>query len=223
MKDKMINDKNKPFDFILFIVVLVLLGMGITMVLSASSPLALSTTSSSYTYVSKQAIAAALGIVLMLIISKIDYKVLAKFYKIIWIISIVGVAAVLIPGIGVTVNNAKRWIKFPVFGRIQPSEITKIGLIIFFAEYLSIHRSELKTLWKGFFKPIIFFALPAVAILLGIQSHLSASIVIILTLAVMMIVAGCKVSHFAFFGTLGATLRRFRIIHSCKIFSSKNR
>ena len=73
--------KNKPFDFILFIDVLILLGMGITMVLSASSPLALSTTSSSYTYVYKQAIAAVLGIIVMLIISKIDYKILLQAKK----------------------------------------------------------------------------------------------------------------------------------------------
>ena len=148
MKNKTNKDKTKPFDFILFMVVLVLLGMGITMVLSASSPLSLSTTSSSYTYVYKQAIAAVLGIILMVIISKIDYKILSKFYKVIWIFSIIGLAAVLIPGIGVEVNEAKRWIKFPIFGRIQPSEITKLGLIIFFAEYLTIHRSELKKLWK---------------------------------------------------------------------------
>ena len=174
MKNKADREKSKPFDFILFIVVLILLGMGITMVLSASSPMSLSTTSSSYTYVSKQAIAAVLGIIVMLIISKIDYKILSKFYKIIWIISIIGLAAVMIPGIGVTVKGATRWIKFPVFGTIQPSEITKLGLIIFFAAYLTIHRNELKNLWKGFFKPILFFLAPAIFIILVIQSHLSA-------------------------------------------------
>ena len=200
------KDKNKPFDFILFIVVLILLGMGVTMVLSASSPMSLSTTSSSYTYAYKQAIAAVLGIIVMLIISKIDYKILAKFYKPIWVISIVGLAAVLIPGIGVNVNGALRWIKFPVFKTIQPSEITKLGLIIFFAAYLTIHRSELKSLGKGFFKPLILFVAPAIAILMVVQSHLSASVIIIITISVMMIMAGCKVSHFAIFGGSGAIL-----------------
>jgi len=206
MKKKSIKEKNKPFDFILFMVVLVLLGMGITMVLSASSPMSLSTTSSSYTFAYKQAIAAGLGIAVMYVISKIDYKIYSKFYKIIWGISIIGLAAVLVPGIGITVKGATRWIKFPVFGSIQPSEITKLGLIIFFANYLTMHRSELKELWKGFFKPILFYLAPAILILLGIQSHLSASILIILTIAVMMIMAGCKFSHFAVFGGAGAVL-----------------
>ena len=218
MKSKQDREISKPFDFILFIVVLILLGMGITMVLSASSPMSLSTTSSSYTYVSKQAIAAVLGIIVMLIISKIDYKILSRFYKIIWIISIVGLAAVMIPGIGVTVKGATRWIKFPVFGTIQPSEITKLGLIIFFAAYLTIHRNELKNLWKGFFKPILFFLAPAIFIILVIQSHLSASVLIILTISVMMIMAGCKVSHFAIFGGAGVTLGSIGLYILAKYF-----
>ena len=204
MKNKPVKDKIKPFDFILCINVLILLGMGVTMVLSASSPMSLSTTSSSYTYAYKQGIAAVLGIIVMLVVSRIDYRIYQKFYKIIWIVSIVGLVAVLIPGIGITVKGATRWIKFPVFTSIQPSEITKLGLIIFFAAYLTINRAELKKLGKGFFKPIVFFLLPAIVILLGVQSHLSASIVIILTVSVMMITAGCRISHFALFGGIGA-------------------
>ena len=200
MKNKSIKESKKPFDFILFIDVLVLLGMGVTMVLSASSPMSLSTTSSSYTYAYKQAIAAVLGIVVMILISRIDYKILSKFYKIFWLISIIGLISVLIPGVGITVKGATRWIKFPVFGSIQPSEITKLGLIIFFAAYLTLNRSDLKKLGKGFFKPIILFLMPAIAILLVIQSHLSASIVIILTVSVMMIMAGCRIAHFVIFG-----------------------
>ena len=218
MKNKADREKSKPFDFILFIVVLILLGMGITMVLSASSPMSLSTTSSSYTYVSKQAIAAVLGIIVMLIISKIDYKILSRFYKIIWIVSIVGLAAVMIPGIGVTVKGATRWIKFPVFGTIQPSEITKLGLIIFFATYLTKHRNELKSLWKGFFKPILFFLAPPIFIILVKQSHLSASVLIILTISVMMLMAGCKVSHFAIFGGAGVTIGSIGLYVLAKYF-----
>jgi len=203
MIEKKEKDSNKPYDFILFMVTLILLGMGIIMLLSASSPMSLSTTSSSYTYMYKQAFAAALGIIVMLIISKIDYRIYSKFYKIIWLGSTVLLLAVLIPGIGFSVNGATRWIKFPGFGSIQPSEITKLGLIIFFATYLTQHRNELKDLKKGFFKPIILYLAPAIGILMIVQSHLSASILIILTVSIIMIVAGCKFSHFAIFGGAG--------------------
>ena len=150
------------------------------MVLSASSPSSLATTGSSYTYVYKQAISAAIGITAMLVISKIDYRRYQKYYKIAYVFSIIILLMVLVPGLGRTINGARRWIKLPVFGSAQPSEITKLGMILFFSVYLSKHRDELKHVWKGFFKPIIYFLAPPIAILLLVQSHFSASVIIIL-------------------------------------------
>ena len=67
------------------------------MVLSASSPSSLSTTGSSYTYVYKQLISAAIGIVAMLVISKIDYRRYQKYYKIAYVFSFVILLLVLVP------------------------------------------------------------------------------------------------------------------------------
>lgn len=202
MKRIKTKEKNNSFDFILFITVLILLSLGIIMVLSASSPSALATTGSSYTYVTKQALCAVIGIIGMLVLSKIDYKKYKKFYKIIYAVSILVLLLVLIPGLGRTVNGARRWINLPLISSFQPSELTKIGLVIFLAEYLSKHKEELRNILKGFFKPLLIVA-PAILILLAIQSHLSASIVIILVVSVMMIVAGTRVSHFLTCGSIG--------------------
>ena len=76
---------NKPVDFILCITVLFLLALGIVMVLSASSPASYAETGSSYSYVQKQAISAVIGLIAMFIISKIDYRIYKKFYKIVYI------------------------------------------------------------------------------------------------------------------------------------------
>lgn len=69
------------------------------MVLSASSPSSLATTGSSYTYVLKQVFSAAIGIIAMLILSKIDYKIYAKFYKIAYVGSILILLLVLVPNL----------------------------------------------------------------------------------------------------------------------------
>ena len=90
---------NNSFDFILFITVLLLLALGVIMVLSASSPSALATTGSSYTYVLKQLLSAAIGIVAMLVLSKIDYRTYSKFYKIAYIGAIGVLLLVLVPGL----------------------------------------------------------------------------------------------------------------------------
>lgn len=198
------NNNKRPFDFALFIIVLLLLGFGIIMVLSASSPLALSQSASSYTYVKSQIRAAILGIIAMLVLSNIDYKKYAGLYKIAYIASIVLLISVMIPHLGFGAYGAKRWIKIPIFGSLQPSEVAKLGIIIFYAAYLTKNKDNLKQLGKGFFLPLVFLIAP-IGILFGVQSHLSASIIIIITVAVMMLMAGCKFSHFAIFGGIGAT------------------
>lgn len=96
---KIEKNKNQSFDFILLIVVLILLSMGIIMVLSASSPSSLALTGSCYTYVIKQAISAAIGLFAMYVISKIDYKKYAKFYKIIYVFSVIILLLVIVPGL----------------------------------------------------------------------------------------------------------------------------
>ena len=189
---------NNQFDFLLCITVLLLLSLGVIMVLSASAPSALSETGSSYTYVRKQATFAIIGIVLMFIISKIDYRFYKKYYWIVYFVSWTMLLLVIVPGIGRNVKGATRWINLG-FGQFQPSEITKIGLIIFYAVYLSDHKDELKSFFKGFVKPFLFLV-PPVGILFVVQNHLSVSLVIISVTATMMLMAGARVLHFAICG-----------------------
>ena len=155
---------------------------------------------------SKQAVAAAIGIVLMIIISKIDYRKYGHFYKPIYLLSILALLLVVIPGLGRTVNGAARWINVPVFGSFQPSEITKIGLIIFFAYYITKNKDNISSIKNGFIKTFLYVLLP-IAILVAIQSHLSASIVILAVVSIMMMVAGSKVRHFL---TAGVGMARIR-------------
>ncbi len=192
--------KEKPFDFILFITVLVLLAMGIVMVLSASSPQALAESGSSYSYVSQQAKSAVLGIVAMIIISKINYKVYEKFAGIAYIGSIIVLAAV--PIIGSSTKGATRWLDLG-FIRFQPSEIAKIALIIFFASWLTKNKDNLKNLKEGFIKPFLYLA-PIAIILVFFQDHLSVTIIIVAVISIMMIMAGTKLRYFITIGSIGA-------------------
>lgn len=86
----------------------------------------------------------------------------------------------------------------------QPSEIAKIGLIIFYATLLTKNKENNGELWKGFFYPFMFL-LPVIAILVIVQNHLSATLLIIMIVAVMMLMAGSKLRYFLTFGAAGAT------------------
>lgn len=201
---------NNQFDFFLCITIFLLLALGIIMVLSASAPSALSETGNSYTYVRKQAAFAVLGIALMFIISKIDYRFYKKYYWIIYFVSWAILLLVVVPGIGKSVKGATRWINLG-FGQFQPSEITKIGLIIFYAGYLSDHKDELKSFFKGFIKPLLFLV-PPVGILFLVQNHLSVSLVIVCITATMMLMAGARVLHFAVCGGVRSKSEHFGLL-----------
>lgn len=189
---------NNQFDFILCITVLLLLALGVVMVLSASAPSALSETGDSYAYVKKQAIFAIIGIIAMFFISKIDYRFYKKYYWTVYFVSWIILLLVAVPGFGQEVNGATRWIKIgPI--QFQPSEVTKIGMIIFYAGYLADHKRELNDFFMGFIKPFIFLV-PPIGILFLVQNHLSVSLVIFCVTSVMMLMAGARVLYFALCG-----------------------
>lgn len=207
-KTKSINkERKKQVDFYLIIIILILLAFGIVMVLSASAPSALAETGNSYTYFTSQLQYAVLGLAIMWFVSKIDYHLYLKFYKIIYAISVLILLLVLIPGLGAEGGGATRWVDFG-FISFQPSEITKVGLIVGLAGYLTEYKEELRKFVKGFIVPVAMVGVPALIALL-IQNHLSVGIVMSLITFVMMIVAGCRLLYFiacgAVAGGIGGT------------------
>ncbi len=198
---KVSNFANNQFDFILCITVLLLLSLGIIMVLSASAPSALSTTGNSYTYVKKQLLFAIAGLFVMFFLSKVDYRFYKKYYWYIYFASWIILLLVVVPGLGYAVKGATRWIKIGGF-QFQPSELTKIGMIIFFAGYLSDHKNELQEFKRGFLKPLAFL-IPPIGILYVIQNHFSVSLVIGVVVLVIMFMAGCRLKYFLIVGIVG--------------------
>ncbi len=200
---------NNPIDFTLLITILLLLSIGLIMLLSASSPSALSESGNSYSYFSKQLLFALLGICAMLFISKIDYRFYQKFYKHSWILAFVLLALVLV--IGKKINGARRWIFVTETLSVQPSELVKFLMIVFYAGILVKNRDTLDKYFKGFAKNIFLLA-PIIGLLL-LEPHFSASIVILGICSIMMIMAGCKFKHFLLTGgVLGIPALIFLII-----------
>ena len=175
-------------DMPLLITVFILLGFGLIMVLSASAPSALATYGNSYKNFFTQLEAAGLGLLLMVIAIEFDYTKLKKFYKVIYVLSILILFLVLVPKLGVVSNGARRWIKLGSI-QFQPSEITKIGLIISLAGYYTDDRINHNNFMNCVFIPLLLAGVPVILLLL-IQNHLSAGAVIGIVSLIIIIMSG---------------------------------
>lgn len=182
---------NNSVDFTLLITILILLSIGLIMVLSASAPSSAQKYGTSYKFFVKQLGFAIAGIFMMWFISKIDYRIYQKFYKIAYIVSIILLCAVFL--FGSDSHGAKRWIDLKIFS-FQPSEIVKFLIIIFYAEMLVKNRATLGKFWKGIVYNLLFL-IPIIGLLL-LEPHVSTSLVIIIVCCIMMIMAGCKFWQF---------------------------
>lgn len=163
----------RSYNFRLVIWVIIATVFGIAVINSADS-----------SYTLRQCFGFALSLVVMLFVSFVDYNWIMKFY---WLGYIVCIGLLLSVEIfGSTGGGAQRWLDVgPV--QIQPSELSKVILIVFTAKLISVYKEKLNT-WKFLFVLALLLAIPMVLIL--IQPSLSTTIVIGLILLTVIFCAG---------------------------------
>ena len=201
--------KAGKIDTPLALVIFILVIFGLVMVFSASAPAANEQYSSPYYYVSRQAMFAAIGFVAMFFIARVDYRTYRLFAKGIAIFGFAVLFTVYIPGFGRVINGARRWVNLG-FTTFQPSEISKIAIIIAFAWGLSKYPERIGKFWKGLVPYLLVVG--AFACVLMLEPHLSGTIVIVLTAAVMLLLGGAKLWHFINIGVLAAPAVWYMII-----------
>ncbi len=186
--------KKRAPDFTLLLSTLLLVIIGIIMVFSSSWPEGIKTFNNGYYFLKKQLFAAGLGFVALLFFMNFDYRRLKKMSWFIYIISILS-GLLVFTSLGVTKKGARRWVDLG-FTTFMPSDVIKLGSIIFLAAYLSNRKDKIKDFIKG-----LLPALVIVGISCGIiysQKDLSTTITLAGTLISMLFVAGMKISHMCF-------------------------
>ena len=174
----------KEYRFGLAALVIVLSIVGVFMVRSARPDL-----------MGRQIVGVVLGIIAMAVISLIDYKWVLSLYWPIYILNLVLLAAVWIPGLGVVSNGARRWINLG-FTQFQPSDLTKILMILFFARFLADREKDIsrpKTIVQA-----VALILPSLA-MVYIQPNLSTTICIAGLFCALMFLGGLS---YKFVGTV---------------------
>ena len=186
-----------PIDLPFLALVLMLTVIGLIMLFSASFPSALNEHGDALYFVRSQAIFAAAGVAAMLAMSKINYQRLRGFATVALIGSIVLLILVVLPGpnaygklFGIERNFCVRWMKlFLVAGpQYQPSELAKLGIIVYFAATISQRKDKMRTFKYGILPYGILLGVYAVLMLA--EPHLSGCILLLGIGAVMMVVGG---------------------------------
>lgn len=168
------NYRVRNYNFKLLFVVLILCIFGTVMINSAD-----------HSYLNKQIFGLAVCVTGMIILSLIDYKLIAKFQFVLYIINILLLLSVLI--FGINVNGATRWIGKEDVLTIQPSEFSKIIMIICAAYYLNSHKETINT-FKTLFGYAVLCGIPLGLIVS--QPDLSTTIDLFVILVAMLFVAG---------------------------------
>ncbi len=171
-----------------------LLTIGLIMLFSASYPYAYYYKDSSYYYFIRQILFAVAGLVAMLLMSKINYKILKAIYKPVFVVTIALLVIVLFHH--TNVQNFKRWIPLGPVTTIQPSDLAKFTIILTLAVYISKYYKKMKTMKYGILIPIGIIAI--FCGLIYLEHHLSCTILMFFIGACLMFAGGSDWKLFAF-------------------------
>ena len=132
-------------------------------------------------YLKRHVLNIVIGLLLAYGTTMIDYRLLRAYTPIVWGVGVLGLIAVLIPGLGSTVNGARAWISFPGGFQVQPAELAKISIIVGIAMLLAEKRDvDANPTDRDVLKALALSAIPVLLILLqpdlGTVAIISAAI-----------------------------------------------
>lgn len=192
------------YDFWLVLLTLLLLAVGLLMVASASMVISDQQFGSPFHFLSHQFVNVILGIVVAAYFIRLPLSFWQKNGAYLLFGSLFLLIAVLIPGVGRSINGSLRWIGFGGFG-FEVSELAKFCIIIYLAGYLWRHEIEVRKSLSGFVKPMLILGF--VAVLLLVEPDFGAMTVIIVTALAMMFLSGARLWQFLVLALLvGAAL-----------------
>lgn len=173
---------------------------GLLMIYSSSSIWSTYKFGNSFHYLIYQGIFVIIGTILMIVLSKIDYHLYYKHVNKLLLISIILLILVLIPGIGIVRNGSRSWFGIGGFG-IQPSEFTKLTLIIFVSKYLEKSDKYIKDYKKGVL-PILSILMLVFGLIM-LEPDFGTGMIIVVSIIALLFVSGVNMKFFFILGGVG--------------------
>jgi cell division protein FtsW len=180
------------YDRPLALAALGLAALGLVMVASSSVAIAESHGVGPLHYVTRHAVFLGAGLVLALLLARTELKHVDAYGRLLLLAGFVLLALVFVPGFGVSVNGARRWINLGL-ANFQVVEAVKLLLIIWLASYLARYREQVQTRWVGVLKP--FAVAVAMFAFLLLQPDFGSAMLIVAITGAMLFLGGVRFAH----------------------------
>lgn len=169
--------------------IMTLLAVGLVMVSSASIHYSATLYGNPWHVTIRQAVFAGIGLLMMAMVLQLSVAFWERWGAVLFLVGLLMLMLVLIPGIGVEKNGATRWINLGVIN-VQVSELVKLFVVVYIAGYLVRRAAEVRATVKGFIKPMVL--LSVVALLLLLEPDFGATVIIMATVLGMMFLGGVR-------------------------------
>lgn len=174
-------------DKAFLLIVLALVAFGSVMIFSAGYVYAEKRFGDSFYFVKRQFIYALIGVLVMILLSNIDYNIMKRFALPVYVAAAVLLLLVLVPGVGVTAKGATRWLAIGPIS-FQPSEVAKFAVVLMMASYISFNEKRMHKFTYGILIPAMLIG--AICVLTVLEHHMSGTIIIFLIGASMIFIGG---------------------------------
>ncbi len=182
----------KHFDYTLFLTTLLLVALGLTMVYSATGIMGKERFHDSTYFLKKEVVAVVIGFAGLFIAQKLPFRHLQKLVYPLFGLALIFLVLVLVPGVGIKIGGAQRWFRLGPIS-FQPSEFTKLAVILFMAHVLAKKKEKIKVFLVGFLPPFVLTGMAIVLVLAG--KDLGNAVVLATTVFLLLFIGGARLSY----------------------------
>ena len=191
-KDTLQRERHEP-EYGILVSIIALAAIGILMVYSSSAMKAFLLKDDTFLIVGPQIAWAAVGIVAMVVMMRVDYRWLRVVSVPLFLIAVASLMLVFVGELNVVVGGSARWLKVGPLPAVHPAEFTKLALVIYLAHWFAKRGSAVHGFWSGTV-PFLVITAPVVALVL-LEPDMGTSAVLAATAFTMFFLAGANVLH----------------------------
>ncbi len=180
-------------DYPLLTAAAMLVIIGLIAVYSSSFALGFLQFDDAHHFAKRQAVWAALGVAGMIAVTRLDYRIWLRLSPLLMLVALLGLAAVLVPGLGVEQNGARRWVQIGPLPSVQPSEFAKLAVTIYLAAWLATKGDAVRSFSLGVIPFVGMVGI--VGALVMLEPDLGTTLIIAVITGSLFFVAGSRLWH----------------------------